>query len=57
MVFVFKGSHYSCSNTHTIANHCRDVVAEMLAALDPVGVRERSRRRLIRRCYRLKVKD
>ena len=35
--------------------YCRDVVAEMLSAVDPVGVSERARRRLIRRHYRIKV--
>ena len=36
--------------------HFRDVVAEMLSAVDPIGVRLRSRRRMIRRSYRLKVR-
>lgn len=38
--------------------HCicfRNVVGMMLAAIDPVGVEQRSRRRLIRRHYWLKV--
>lgn len=34
----------------------RDVVAQMLSIVDPVGVHQRSRRRMVRRRYRLKVR-